>query len=357
MDTGETILTDESLATTLYPKAGTSYNSDAKEIIMDDIQRKQIVDSNDIENRKTTTTTKDVSGQIPSDPNDGFWSGRKTGGTIVAPNTIVPGNEIKNNDIYGSFTVKEDADKVTSYENFWAGRKGIDNVYDPYSDTQGYSSNGDMSSNYQDVVAGEVSGYDGNSGGYKSPKYGTGKSRSQGERIKPEAYDKYRYGKPGGTQQKRNTKKYGIITNGEIPSELLFPVSIGNSTVYFEENAAKSWDKLVKLYKQSHGGKCFTVNEGYRPYTNTVEYYEDSVHKKKKTAAAPGTSQHGWGLALDIDMTQDLYDWLKKNGKSLNIIHPSWASVNKSNKKTQETKINNMFESWHWEYSGPSIYS
>lgn len=346
METGET-------TTILYPKAGTSYNSDAKEIVMDDLQRKQIVDSNDIENRKTTATSKDVSGQIPSDPNDGFWSGRKTGGTIITPNTIVPGSEIKNNDIYGNFTVKEDVDKVTSYENFWAGRKGIDNVYDPYANTQGYSSNGDMSSNYQDVVAGQVSGYSGNSGGFKDAdrKY---KTIGGSLRLTDADYDYYIQRKGTTTKDShafRDTTRYGKLWNGMLPKEILYPVSFGKDVKYFSEDAAKAFDKLVKLFMVEHA-VCFTINDGYRTFSRQVEFYKDPAYANG-LAAFPGTSKHGWGVGVDINISQQLYNWLKKNATPLNIIHPTWASDGKGTYKgKQQTEIDKMFEPWHWEYNG-----
>lgn len=65
-------------------------------------------------------------------------------------------------------------------------------------------------------------------------------------------------------------------------------------------------------------------------------------------AAVPGTSNHGWGRAIDfkqgrgiLSCYSDNFHWLKINAHRFGWVHPEWAHCGKD---TQEP--------WHWEYAG-----
>jgi LAS superfamily LD-carboxypeptidase LdcB len=64
--------------------------------------------------------------------------------------------------------------------------------------------------------------------------------------------------------------------------------------------------------------------------------------------AYPGTSNHGWGRAIDFKDRRNVltcYDeeflWLKNNAHRFGWVHPPWAHCG------METQ-----EPWHWEYAG-----
>ena len=95
---------------------------------------------------------------------------------------------------------------------------------------------------------------------------------------------------------------------------------------------------------------------GFRSYEGQVKVYEDpekQYEKKDGTTghlgAYPGTSNHGWGVAIDVN-TRDkngvsgfdglVYKWLSENAPKYNFINPSWAQ-----------KTGSKPEPWHWEYS------
>lgn len=95
---------------------------------------------------------------------------------------------------------------------------------------------------------------------------------------------------------------------------------------------------------------------GFRSYEGQIKVYEDpSKQYKKKNGktghlgAYPGTSNHGWGVAIDVS-TRDkngvtgfnglVYKWLAENAPKYNFINPSWAQKNGSKP-----------EPWHWEYA------
>ncbi|WP_402466584.1 M15 family metallopeptidase [Isoptericola aurantiacus] len=61
-------------------------------------------------------------------------------------------------------------------------------------------------------------------------------------------------------------------------------------------------------------------------------------------AATPGTSMHGWGLAIDLCSKEtgsaDVYQWLWDNGPAYGWENPPWAQRGGSGK----------YEPWHFEY-------
>lgn len=60
-------------------------------------------------------------------------------------------------------------------------------------------------------------------------------------------------------------------------------------------------------------------------------------------AASPGTSNHGWGLAIDIckqeTSNSEIYSWLWANAPAYGWQNPAWAQVG-----------GEKYEPWHWEY-------
>ena len=68
--------------------------------------------------------------------------------------------------------------------------------------------------------------------------------------------------------------------------------------------------------------------------------------EKGSLCANPGTSNHGWGKAVDIGAccgintgTGPAFDWLTINAGRYGWNHPAWAQPGGSKP-----------EPWHWEY-------
>lgn len=144
-------------------------------------------------------------------------------------------------------------------------------------------------------------------------------------------------------------------TNGEIPDNILR--TINNESKYkgaiqsdkgrirlFKE-ASLALDKLLE--KAEKDGITFRINSAYRTY-------DDQVRVKKaygEIAATPGTSNHGFGLAVDfanpnssrISPQDPQYKWLVENGASFGF--------KRLNPKTRSES----WESWHWEYQIGSL--
>ncbi|WP_025156885.1 M15 family metallopeptidase [Leifsonia aquatica] len=79
--------------------------------------------------------------------------------------------------------------------------------------------------------------------------------------------------------------------------------------VYLEPGCAKALVAMLDRYHQQKGG-YLPVNEGYRSYAGQVYWANNG------TGTTPGTSNHGWGKAVDFDQsrfTQDQYAWVLAN--------------------------------------------
>jgi len=86
------------------------------------------------------------------------------------------------------------------------------------------------------------------------------------------------------------------------------------------------------------------INDAYRDYEGQVQAREDWCRRGKcNNAADPGTSNHGWALAVDIQVgwNDAEYQWLKQNGSLYGWVHPPFAEPGGS-----------APEPWHWEFAG-----
>ncbi len=98
----------------------------------------------------------------------------------------------------------------------------------------------------------------------------------------------------------------------------------------------------MSLAYQRDTGHLLCVTDSYRSYANQV------VTKASRGgwAAAPGTSNHGVGVALDLcggvnSFGHPAHLWMQQNAPLYGWFHPSWAAAGGS-----------LPEPWHWEFSG-----
>jgi D-alanyl-D-alanine dipeptidase len=81
--------------------------------------------------------------------------------------------------------------------------------------------------------------------------------------------------------------------NGQIPVAALCP--IWGAAGYLRADAAFAYDRMSHAYADRFGGPiCLT--DSYRPYAVQVDLFA----RKPGLAAVPGTSNHGWGTAVDL---------------------------------------------------------
>lgn len=104
-------------------------------------------------------------------------------------------------------------------------------------------------------------------------------------------------------------------------------------------DAAVALARLGYAYR-SHFGYDLVVTDSYRSYGAQVRV----AARKPGLAARPGTSEHGWGLAVDfaggVEVADHHYDWLLENAPAFGWDNPAWARKGGSSR----------YEPWHFEY-------
>ncbi|MBW3606729.1 MAG: M15 family metallopeptidase [Actinobacteria bacterium] len=129
---------------------------------------------------------------------------------------------------------------------------------------------------------------------------------------------------------------WGGYDNGRIPLPALASIGAGH---LLRTDAAAAWIKLQRA-ATADLGHTIGVTDSYRSYEAQVAVKT----AKGYLAATPGRSNHGWGLALDLDTggwDGTAMRWLQANAHRFGWHHPDWARIDGSKP-----------EHWHWEYGG-----
>lgn len=144
---------------------------------------------------------------------------------------------------------------------------------------------------------------------------------------------------------------WGGFSNGKIPQSALMPIPWADQgPLFLRSDAVAALTKLNAEFRAQFGYDL-TLNDAYRDYANQVQARSDwCALGKCQNAATPGTSNHGWALAIDIGQKNHTvigfgspeYAWLKANAGKYGWVHP----------KYMEPGGSGPFEAWHWEYYG-----
>jgi hypothetical protein len=130
---------------------------------------------------------------------------------------------------------------------------------------------------------------------------------------------------------------WGGYSNGRIPvSALAHPASAPRALL--RPDAAVELDRLSAAYA-ARFGHPLGITDSYRDLAGQV----DVARRKPGLAAKPGTSNHGWALAVDVVVggygATD-YLWLRENAPRFGWDNPDWARPGGSSRH----------EPWHWEF-------
>ena len=130
--------------------------------------------------------------------------------------------------------------------------------------------------------------------------------------------------------------------NGQLPSEALCALP-GHVDHALRPDAARALVALSAAYEQWFG-EALCLTDSYR----SLGSQQALAVRKPGLAAVPGTSEHGWGLAVDFACGVEGYDtpqhrWMIANGARFGWEQPAWA------KDGGERE-----EPWHWEFRPPS---
>jgi hypothetical protein len=125
--------------------------------------------------------------------------------------------------------------------------------------------------------------------------------------------------------------------NGLIPGDVLCPLE--------EEPHALRCDAAYDLSALSEAyaddlGEPLCLTDSYR----TLAMQLDLQRRKPELSATPGTSNHGWGLAVDLCGGVERFGsrehrWMQRHAAEFGWVHPSWAREGSPRE-----------EPWHWEY-------
>jgi murein DD-endopeptidase MepM/ murein hydrolase activator NlpD len=133
---------------------------------------------------------------------------------------------------------------------------------------------------------------------------------------------------------------WGGYSNGMIPASKLCGLGSGHM---LRCDAAAAYLQLASAYR-ARFGKTLCITDSYRSYSAQVSLYA----RKPSLAALPGSSNHGWGVAVDLCGGVDKfgtaqYQWMKNHAAQFGWVHPAWADQGGSRE-----------EPWHWEFGNPA---
>lgn len=132
---------------------------------------------------------------------------------------------------------------------------------------------------------------------------------------------------------------WGGFPNGFIPRTALCPAGVGRHVLRCD--AAAAFGLLDQAFTAAFG-RPVCVTDSYRTFGAQVRLYG----AKPALAAIPGTSNHGWGLAMDLcggiqSFGSSEYSWMLANAPRFGWSNPLWAR-----------RGNGREEPWHWEFAG-----
>jgi hypothetical protein len=105
--------------------------------------------------------------------------------------------------------------------------------------------------------------------------------------------------------------------NGRIPPEALTPIGVGSHRLYGP--AAEAFQQL--LADASAAGIEIGVTDSYRTYESQVDLARrKGLYSQGGLAATPGTSNHGWGLSVDLDLNASAQAWMRQNGARYGFV-------------------------------------
>lgn len=98
--------------------------------------------------------------------------------------------------------------------------------------------------------------------------------------------------------------------NGRIPPGALEAIGVGNHRLYGP--AARAFREM-KAAAEADGVRI-GVTDSYRSYESQVDLARrKGLYSQGGLAATPGTSNHGWGLSLDLDLDPAAQTWMRAN--------------------------------------------
>lgn len=120
-----------------------------------------------------------------------------------------------------------------------------------------------------------------------------------------------------------------IYGNGQVPASALSPVGATSHRLWAP--AAQGLTRLID--DAASDGITIGITDSYRPLDVQRRLaQEKGLYRDGGLAAVPGTSNHGWGVATDLDLDSDALQWMRANAWRYGFVEDVPR------------------EPWHWTY-------
>ncbi|MBO0901268.1 M15 family metallopeptidase [Cellulomonas sp. zg-ZUI222] len=117
--------------------------------------------------------------------------------------------------------------------------------------------------------------------------------------------------------------------NGRVPDAALTPV--GDTGHRLWQPAAQQLTRMIADARAQ--GVTIGITDSYRTYDTQVDLVRrKGLYSQGGLAAAPGTSDHGWGLAADLRLDATAQAWMRANADRYGFAEDTPR------------------EPWHWAY-------
>lgn len=140
---------------------------------------------------------------------------------------------------------------------------------------------------------------------------------------------------------------WGGHANGQIPDEAMCPVPF-DPKHKMRCDASAALGRLNVEFVAAFGRNIY-ITDSYRSLQGQIDIKASWCRRGAcNMAATPGTSNHGWALALDLgegintSYTTAQYTWMAANAPAYGFENPAWAKPGPGFQKR---------EPWHWEYT------
>jgi len=119
--------------------------------------------------------------------------------------------------------------------------------------------------------------------------------------------------------------------NGKIPAEAL--QEVGSTGHRLWAPAAEKLEQLIA--DAARDGVTVGITDSYRSYEAQVDVAaRKGLYSQGGLAAVPGTSDHGWGMAVDLKLDDAAQSWMRSNADRYGFVEDTPR------------------EPWHWGFAG-----
>ncbi|MFF5292642.1 M15 family metallopeptidase [Paractinoplanes globisporus] len=117
--------------------------------------------------------------------------------------------------------------------------------------------------------------------------------------------------------------------NGKVPASAL--EQVGTTRHKLWGPAAEALTRMMSDAEKD--GVKIGITDSYRPYAEQVDLARrKGLYSQGGLAAKPGTSEHGWGMAADLDLNANALSWVRENAAKYGFYNTAPR------------------ESWHWAF-------